>query len=107
MGPSGLSLPVTLSFQTDDGAFSEQWRFWLLATALEQATGDGYSIGLDELTGSYTVPDGDRYADLDAQLTATFEPDHWSGALTVLAMTLLSTGPDGIVVGELLPVGTF
>ena len=105
--PSGLSFPVTLSFETDDGAFSERWRFWLLATELARATGDGYAIDLDELTGSYTMPDGDRYDDLDAQLTATFEPERWSGSLMVGATTLLSAGADGVVMVEIVPVGTF
>ena len=105
--PSGLSFPVTLSFETDDGAFSEQWRFWLLATELARATGDGYPIDLDQLSGSYTLLDGDRYDDLDAQLTAAFEPERWSGSLLVLATTLLSTGPDGVTMAELVPAGTF
>jgi hypothetical protein len=105
--PSGLSFPVTLSFQTDDGAFSEQWRFWLLSTELARATGDGYAIDLDELSGNYTLPDGDRYDDLDAQLTATFEPERWTGSLMVVATTLLSAGADGVVMVEIVPVGTF
>jgi hypothetical protein len=105
--PSGLSFPVTLSFETDDGAFAEQWRFWLLALDPEQAMGDGYPIDLDVLSGSYTFPNADRYDDLDAQLTATFGPGRWSGELAVVATTLLSTGPDAIAMVELIEAAAF
>jgi hypothetical protein len=107
--PSGLSFPVTLSFETDDGAFAEQWRFWLLALDPEQATGDGYPIDLDVLVGSYTVPDADHYDDLDAQLTATFGPGRWSGELAVVATTLLPgpTGADALAMIEPIKAATF
>jgi hypothetical protein len=104
---NGFWLPVTLSFDTEDGAFSEDWQLALLVSSRTHAGGDGLAIDLDALVGNYTPPDADQYDDADVQITVDLQPDHWSGTLIVVTTTTISTGPDGIAMAGFSPVGTF
>jgi hypothetical protein len=107
--PDVLSIPATLSLQTGDGHFSEAMPLSLYAGTATSATGGVPPIDLRLLMGSYSLTEAEasQYDELKLQVNITFAAELWSGSLAVAAMTIVSTGPDGIVMVELLDVGTF
>jgi hypothetical protein len=107
--PDVLSIPATLSLQTGDGNFSEAVPLSLYADTATSATGGIPPIDLGSLMGSYALTEAEasQYDELKLQVSITFGAELWSGSLAVAAMTIVSTGPDGIVMVELLDVGTF
>jgi hypothetical protein len=78
-----VSVPVTLSLATNDGAFAEQLPLRLLAESTSRATA-WISIDTADLTGSYSVTEVDpaAYDQVLAQFSLTFGGDAWTGSIS-------------------------
>jgi hypothetical protein len=105
--PDVLSIPVTLSFTTKDGAFAEVWAVSLLANGSSTATGS-VPIDLDALMGDYSVTEVDPSAfdDVVAFITLDFEGTAWSGAVSGQALES-SGGSNGTSSAQNFGIGTF
>lgn len=82
--PDTLEIDVTLSFETDDGAFDEKWDTHLVATQADSATLD-YTFDPLDLNGAYDVS-GDLtsadYDTLDGFAQGTFDITGSTGTLS-------------------------
>ena len=78
-----MSLPVTLSFATNDGAFDETWTLELLAEGAGHATGHA-DVDLLTLEGSYTVTevDPEAFDEIVGLLDIDLDASTWSGKLS-------------------------
>jgi len=103
-----VSLPVTLSFATSDGAFAESLSFRLLAESTTRATG-GATLDARELTGSFRVTEVDPAA-YDRVLVIfglTLGNEAWSGRVSGQAIDDGDGSADGTTSARLLEIGTF
>jgi hypothetical protein len=103
-----VSLPVTLSFATNDGAFAEQLSFRLLAESTTRATG-GVTLDAEELTGSFRVTevDPDAYDRVLVSFELTLGSETWSGRVAGQAIDDGGGSSDGTSSARLLDIGSF
>jgi hypothetical protein len=103
-----VSLPVTLSVATNDGAFAEQLSFRLLAESTTRATG---SVTLDtqELTGSFRVTEVDpaAYDRVLVTFELTLGSEAWRGRISGQAVDDGDGSSDGTTSARLFQVGSF
>jgi hypothetical protein len=87
-----VSIPVTLTFATGDGRFTEDWELPLLAESVTRATGFS-KIELSTLEGSFTVTQIDpaQFDEVLAHVNLTLGSSVWSG--TVSGQAVKATGP--------------
>jgi hypothetical protein len=78
-----MSVPVTLSFTTNDGAFDETWTVELLAEDMARATGHA-EIDLLTLDGTYGVTDVDpaSFDEVVGILDLELAASAWTGELS-------------------------
>jgi hypothetical protein len=102
-----LSIPVTLSFTTNDGAFAESWALSLLADSATTATGY-VPLELDALAGSYTVTEVDpaEFDDVVAFITLGFAAAAWSGSVSGQAIQS-DAAPSGTSSARSFSIGSF
>jgi hypothetical protein len=103
-----LSIPVTLSFTTNDGAFIETWPLTLLADS--SSTASGYlPIDLAALMGSYSVSEVDPAAfdEVVAFITLGFEGVTWSGNVSGQALQSDGAGSNGTSSAQNFAIGSF
>lgn len=103
-----VSLPVTLSFATSDGAFAEQLSLRLLAESTTRATG-GATLDAEELVGSFRVTEVDpaAYDRVRVGFELTLGSGSWSGRVSGQAIDDGDGSADGSASARLLEIGTF
>ena len=103
-----VSLPVTLSFATSDGAFAEQLSFRLLAESTTRATG-AVTLDTEELTGSFVVTEVDpaAYDRVLVGFDLTLSSGTWSGRVWGQAIDDGDGSADGTTSARQLAIGTF
>jgi hypothetical protein len=103
-----VSIPITLSFSTGDGAFAEEWALPLLAESATRATGFS-KIELSALEGSFTVTQIDpaQFDEVLAHVTLTLASNAWSGALAGEAVKATGSSPSDSVSARSFDIGSF
>ena len=77
-----MSVPVTLAFASNDGAFDERWPMSLLAEGSAQALGHTDAIDLRAIDGTYVSPvDAAESDELVGVLNIELDGMAWSGSL--------------------------
>jgi hypothetical protein len=97
-----MSLPVTLSFATNDGAFDETWTLELLVEGAGHATGHA-DVDLLTLDGSYTVTevDPEAFDEIVGLLDIDLDASAWTGRLSGRGNSAASRS------GQSFEIGTF
>src|SRR5690349_7644587 len=78
-----VTIPATLTFTTNDGAFAEDWPLTLLADGSGSAS--GYTqLDLNELQGDFevTMVDPADYEAVTAFVTLSFDGARWTGTIS-------------------------
>lgn len=103
-----VSLPVTLSLATNDGALAEQLPLRLLAESATRAT-TGATLDTEELTGSFrvTAVDPAAYDRVLANITLAFGDDAWSGTISGQAVDDGDGSADGSTSARFFEIGSF
>jgi hypothetical protein len=78
-----VAVPVTLSFTTADGAFSERWPLTLLAESSTRVSAYA-QVAVDDLEGTFSVTqvDPSRFDRVLAIVQLTFVDGAWTGTLS-------------------------
>jgi len=103
-----VAIPVTLSFDTADGAFAEAWPVTLLAespTHVSTVT----QLDLADVEGTFVVTqvDASRYDRVLGVITLSFGDGSWSGSVTGQAITQGSADPDGVASASHFAIASF
>jgi hypothetical protein len=103
-----ISLPATLRFDTNDGAFAEALSLQLLAESRTRATA---TLSLDPamLQGTFSATEVEpgSYDELRLIFTLVFESDTWFGNIEAQAIDNGDGSPDGAVSERNVAIGTF
>jgi len=103
-----VSIPITLSFATADGAFAEEWPVTLLAESRTVVTAS-ISVDVDDLEGSFRVTqvDPSRFDRVLAIVSLAFGDGEWTGTLSGQGISEGSTDPDGASSATPFGIATF